>query len=216
MSPSSNPLLELQEVVSDDLPEVATIFPRSFHPISSYMRKAFPDTPTMRRWWTDISQTAFDDPNTHLMKVIDRKNNDVIVALGRWRFSREDEPIHGGAFSSIPLTEDHDRERFAAMIDFQVEQRQSLMSRRPHVLIELLVTVHEYKGFGAGKLLVQRMCSDANDAGIECFVETNKNVVPFYEKLGFIEKKHAIMPGDDGFEEHVLTKPAKTFPAPGI
>lgn len=216
MQSSSEPRLELQEVVPDDLPEVATIFPRAFHPISSYMQKAFPDTTTMRQWWIDVHQTAFDDPNVRLMKVIDRNNGDVIIAIGRWRFSRENEPIDGGSWSRVPLSEDHDHERYSAMINFQLEQRQYIMRGRPHILIELLVAVHEYKGLGAGQILVKRMCKDADDAGIECFVETNKNVVPFYEKLEFKVEKQAAMPGDDGYEEYILTKPAKPYPVSGI
>jgi predicted N-acetyltransferase YhbS len=73
----------------------------------------------------------------------------------------------------------------------------------------VLATIHDYKGQGAGKMLVQWGCDQADKAGVEAFVMTNRNTVPFYRKFGFELKVEAEMPGGSGYTEYVLVRPAK-------
>lgn len=214
MTSTTKANLELQPVTASDLPEVATVFPRSFHPISSFMRQAMPDTPVVRKWWIDVHQGALSDPDVHLMKVIDKDNDGAIIAICRWRTDRQGNCVDAGTWSQFQLSEDHDHELCNAFIVFMAEQRPLLMAGRPHIFIELLLTVHEHKGKGAGKMLIQQLCKDADEAELECFVETNKDVVTFYEQLGFKLEKKAEMPGGHGYEEFILIKPANSRARP--
>jgi hypothetical protein len=58
-------------------------------------------------------------------------------------------------------------------------------------------------------MLVQWGCDQADKAGVEVFVMTNRNTVPFYQKFGFELKVEAEMPGGLGYTEYVLIRPAK-------
>jgi predicted N-acetyltransferase YhbS len=58
-------------------------------------------------------------------------------------------------------------------------------------------------------MLVQWGCDQADKAGVEVFVMTNRNTVPFYQKFGFELKVEAEMPWGSGYTEYVLVRPAK-------
>jgi predicted N-acetyltransferase YhbS len=79
----------------------------------------------------------------------------------------------------------------------------------PRVVLEVLATIHDYKGRGAGKMLLEWGCDQADKEGVEVFVETNHAALPFYQKFGFELKADAEMPGGFGYTEYVLVRPAK-------
>lgn len=208
--------LVLGPAASSDCLGLTTIFAKSFHPVSSFMRQAIPDTPMTRAWWDRVNSVALDDPDIRLMKVVDRSRGNQIAAIARYRIATR-KPIAGkgedsGTWSKIPLTEDHDRELCTAFIEFMGNARKDHMGDRLHILIELLATVHDFKGRGAGRLLVGRICEDADRETVECFVETNRDIVPFYEKFGFVVKERRDMPGGYGYSEFIMVRqPQKMY-----
>ena len=76
-------------------------------------------------------------------------------------------------------------------------------------MLEVLATVHDYKGRGAGKMLVKWGCNEADKAGVEVFVETNNSAVSFYQQFGFKLELEAEMPGGLGYREDILVRAAK-------
>lgn len=202
--------LAVQPVASTDLPELTTIFTKSFHPVSSYMRQAIPDTALTRRWWNDVNEVALNDPEVRLIKAVDSVRDDRLVAIARYRIAARKlttgDANDSGTWSKLPLTKDHDLELCTAFMDFMGNARKDHMEGRRHVFIELLATDHDFKGQGAGRLLVERICEDADLEGLECFVETNSDIVPFYEKFGFMVKEEKEMPGRFGYREFIMVK----------
>ncbi|KAL0562788.1 hypothetical protein V5O48_019290 [Marasmius crinis-equi] len=192
---------------------MAPIFARSFHPVSPYMVRAFPDTHVIESWWESVHNYSITSPDISIHVVT---HGEHIVALARWRFSSStwdtEEPetpgdLTSGTWSLIPLSSGHDEELCKSMIDFMGVTRKSYMSGRPHILLELVLCAHEYKGIGAGRLLVEQCIREADERGLEIFVETNGAIVKFYEKFGFKEKERVVMPGGYGYEEIILLRP---------
>ncbi|KAK1234976.1 hypothetical protein PQX77_001810 [Marasmius sp. AFHP31] len=210
-----------------DAKKMAPIFASSFHPVSPYMKRAMPDTPVVEAWWEAIHDysAASSDVSIHIVTCADE-----IVALARWRFSSptwDTEPIKrsqpesenstlaftgdssAGTWSLFRLSSDHDEELCKSMIDFLGATRKSYMSGRAHVLVELVLCAHEYKGVGAGRMLIEQCMREADERGLEVFVQTNGPIVKFYEKFGFEEKERLVMPGGYGYEEIILVRPVK-------
>ena len=80
---------------------------------------------------------------------------------------------------------------------------------RMHYLIELVATSHQYKGSGAGRLLLEWVCTEADKEGLPVFVETNQDIVKFYERSGFEVVETLSMPGGFGYEEYIMVRPSK-------
>ena len=204
-----------QYVVKDatvhDLDEVSSVFPLSFHPTSAYMRQAIPDTPIIRRWWTETNIKALSDPQIRLYEAVDI-HTDRIAAICRCRITDESvisAEVDAGLWSQVPLTPDHDHYLCTSFIRFMAEERTAAMRDRRHIMIELLGTIHAYKGQGAGSTLVEAVCQVADSEQIPVFVEANGGVVGFYLKLGFAEVRRAVMPGGEYVEHVMIREPRK-------
>ena len=202
--------LSVQQVDTVDLPELSTLFARSFHPNSPYMRQAIPDTPITRAWWTKTNEYALRDPQVRLYKAVDL-NTGYIVAACRWRVSDLDahDELDAGTWSNVPLSDDHDHFLCAAFIEFMAQQRSIIMKGRSHILIELLMTAHKAKGMGAGTMLVMALLEEADSARLPVFVETNGGVVSFYRQLGFNVIQQAVMPGGEYVEYSMVRETRK-------
>ncbi|KAF2095282.1 acyl-CoA N-acyltransferase [Rhizodiscina lignyota] len=210
MASTTSGVLAARHAEPSDLPALVNVFAKSFHPVSPFMRRAFPDTPIMREWWKKVHTFAIDDPDVRLLIVTDL-SSDSIVALLRYRIhgpSSADLVVDAGTWSRVPLSVDHDHELCNAFTDFLAEGRRVFIGGRPHIFVELLATVHEFKGRGVGRLLIDTMCREADQAGWPCFVETNGAIVKFYEKFGFKTKAMKEMPGSFGYEEFIMVRPA--------
>ena len=177
------------------------------------MRRAQPDTPLVRSYWDKTNAYALNDPDVRLMVVIDKScQPECIVTLGRFTTPPSDpskaQILDAGAWSQVPLTVDHDAAMCNAFIDFIVLCRQTAMTGTKHYFIELLATSHEYKGSGAGRLLMDWLCAEADRNAAAVFVETNTDIVKFYQRFGFDVFERLIMPGEYKYEEWVLVRPA--------
>ncbi|ETN37123.1 uncharacterized protein HMPREF1541_08113 [Cyphellophora europaea CBS 101466] len=223
--------LKVRPATTSDLDQLSTIFTRSFHPVSPYMRRTFPDTAAMRAWWRSLYTTALADPEATLMVVTTEPsgNDDSVIALGQWRFfpdyphrpprlelesatSAQLDPngnLAAGTWSLLRSCEDTDLELYRGMTGFLAEMHGKMMAGTPHYNMELLATVQEAKGKGAGRLLVEELGRVADAKGVVAFVETNNIVVEFYRKMGWVVKEQLAMPGGVGYEEYILVREPK-------
>lgn len=205
--------VQVRPARTDDIPSLVPIFPESFHPVSPYILQCFPDTLLMRQWWEDVHTRTLRDPETRLLVAFDTSNNKPrAIAFLRYRVQPRTggiQQLDAGTWSRVPLGPDHYKEGCDAFVAFLAEARQDLMRTQPHFFVELLCTSHEFKGRGAGRLLVERMCHEADAAGQPCFVETNGAIVKFYEKFGFEVKATRAMPGSHDYVEYILVRPVR-------
>ena len=142
--------LDIRPATIHDLEELSTVHARSFHPVSPYMRRVFPDTQRMRDWWKDVHNYAINDPELTLMVVTSKTRNGAIVAMGRWRYypklphqaiavdgqaadlARSDGDLSAGSWTLLKTCTDTDIELYDAMAVFLAETHTNLMRSRPH------------------------------------------------------------------------------------
>lgn len=178
------------------------------------MQKAFPDTPLIREYWAKANSYALNDPDVRLMVVF---NNSAIsermIAVARFGAPPADtsapQVLDCGTWSRIPWTADHDAESLNTATAFQALGRQKAMTGKRHYFIELLATTHECKGMGAGKMLINWVCEQADKENVSVFVDTNKDVVKFYEKFGFVVYEKMVMPGEIAYQQYLLIRPPR-------
>ena len=215
--------MTVRQATKDDLEDLSTLFARSFHPVSPYMRRTFPDTQTMRHWWKQVHKYAILDPEVTLMVVL---RNNAIIAMARWRYyprlpheplavnaidadadlTNPEGDLSAGTWTLLKSSPDTNTEMYKAMMVFMQEVHIKYMSGKPHYLIELLATAHEAQGTGAGRLLLEELAKRADKQSVETIVETNNLVVEFYEKLGYEIRERKMMPGDLDYEEFALIR----------
>ncbi|KAG7100116.1 hypothetical protein E1B28_001896 [Marasmius oreades] len=241
-SSSPSPSLTLRRAELADVKEMATIFPRSFHPNSEYMRTAIPDTPIVQTWWEAVHSYSVSAPDVALYVVTASKHKEEgehkkdkeeeeeeIIALARWRFSsstwdsevpcaeisrvsesttlKPTGDLSAGTWTFLPLSPDHNEVLSKSFIGFMASARKNHVCNRAHIIIELVACAHEFKGLGAGRILVEQCIREADQRGMEVFVETNGPIGKFYEKFGFMERERVGMPGGMGYEEIILVRP---------
>lgn len=174
------------------------------------MRRAFPDTALVRNYWASTHTHALNSPDVRLMVVLDNTASPSrIIALLRVSISSGKGNLDAGTWSAVPLTSHHDAELCRAFIDFMVLCRRRTMAGRKHYFLELVATVQEYKGSGAGRTLLEWVCGEADREGAAVFVETNTDIVGFYERFGFEVVERMKMPGGFGYEEWIMVRPVK-------
>ncbi|KAK1071799.1 hypothetical protein LTR12_008566 [Friedmanniomyces endolithicus] len=195
------------EASESNVPSLSTIVARSFHPVNPYIRKVLPDTPHLRKWWSNIFTNQIEDSNTHLLTALDPKTNTAIAVLSMRRMAADDKGA--GSWNNHDLTPDHDVVGYKAMIDSMGEHRERLMLGRPHFLIQLFGVDHAYAGKGIGRSLLARACEIGDSAGLDMFVQANASAKGLYEKMGFEVGGEEVMPGEMKYVEYMLVRKCK-------
>jgi ribosomal protein S18 acetylase RimI-like enzyme len=205
----------LRPATAAEIPVLASVWYDAFHPVSPFMRQVFPDTPLIREYWTKANTYALNDPHIRTMVVASGATKpEQVIAVARFQAPPADgsvsQLLDAGTWSRIPWTTDHDVETLSTAVAFQSAGREKAMKGKRHYFIELLATKHEFKGKGAGKMLIDWVCEQADNEQVEVFVDTNKDIVKFYERFGFIVQEKMVMPGDIAYEQYLLVRPART------
>lgn len=199
---------DVVEASEPDVPSLSTIVPRSFHPVNPYIKKCFPDTPSLRAWWSRIFFDETKDPNCHVLTCIDPDTGTAIGIL-TLRLIGPDEK-GSGFWSMYDVTPDHDENAYRPMIDGMSEHRERLMLGKAHLLIELFGVDDGYKGQRVGQKLLARACEIGDEAGQDIFVQANASARGFYCKQGYEVKAQVSMPGEMEYVEYMLVRPCKS------
>ena len=62
--------------------------------------------------------------------------------------------------------------------------------------MELLMTAEEYKGKGAGSMILKHGCYLADEDGVECYIDSSPRAKPLYERFGWVFTKQEPLPMD--------------------
>jgi len=65
--------------------------------------------------------------------------------------------------------------------------RRDYMGTRPHCYVGMLATQPCFQRVGAGTLLLELILAEADQSGIECYLEATNTAKPLYERHGFVE-----------------------------
>jgi predicted N-acetyltransferase YhbS len=77
------------------------------------------------------------------------------------------------------------------------------------IVLELIATIEEYKGRGAGSLMMRYGCDMADKDELETYVDASEEGYPMYLKYGFILKREEVMPDASGYIQRHLVRSAK-------
>jgi ribosomal protein S18 acetylase RimI-like enzyme len=203
------------------IPSLTTIVPRAFHKTNAFHRSAIPDTPLVREWYARIFADEIEDPACHVLTVIDddggggnpkdssEERQPLALGILLLRLMDPSDKQSSGVWTKYPITPDHDREKYEAMVVPMGGLRAVIMGDREHFLLELFGVDDGAKGMGLGKKLLQRACEISDQKGVDVFVEANAFAVRFYQKFGFEVKKEIVLPGEDGYGEAMLVRSAR-------
>lgn len=195
---------------------LATILPRSFHPVNAYMRKCFPDTPSVRAWWIKNFAEAIHDPASHVLVALnpngDLDGDKSVVGIICFRIMSATEKGAGMWSKTPPSAQDGvELDMYRSVTDFMTEGREVSMLGQEHLCIELFGADQDFKGTGIGKRLLLRACTMADELGIDAFVQANSDAKNFYCSVGGFEVLHTgVMPGST-YEEAILVRKFKTL-----
>ena len=192
------------EARQSDVTSLTTIVARSFYPVNPYIKQTFPDTPTIRAWWSRIFQNVINSSSCHVLAAID-PDTDKDIGILILRLLGPDER-GAGFWTMYDWTEDHDEAKVKAMIDAMVEYRERMMLGRSHFSIELFGVDHDFKGRGVGTKLLARACEIADRAGYDVFVQANASARDFYARLGFGVEGETVMPGEGEYRECMMVR----------
>jgi hypothetical protein len=122
----------LSRATLEDVPILSTTFHRAYHD-TPFFRKMMPDTPADDKWWQESHRIALLDPKTHVVKVTNQENGE-IVALARWVLPRDDGgPQPGSEDGRWPdSTEDFDHTLCDAVFGAAERGRKEIMGDRKH------------------------------------------------------------------------------------
>jgi len=209
--PSHKSVLELGPVTLEDLPQVRAVWYAAFE--SPFIMRLWPNTPSVHKWWDDAnSSSILHDPTARYMKVTDLAADDgkgKIIAYAKWNAPRRDPTKKGYGDRFPPYPQDGDVEGLSTFFGHLTGEREKFMGDRPHYYLDMLGTLPEYQGLGAGTLLVKWGCDAADEEGVEAFVDASEAGKGLYEKYGFVEKDGWTMPGES-FRVASLLRPAKS------
>lgn len=203
------PPYTVQRATTSNLPSLETIVPRAFHPTNRYITKLFPDTARVRSWWNHIFSSKVASPKiSHLLTVTSPSDPATIFGVLSMQLFG---PAERGAgfYSTFAPTPDHDAEGYEAVAANLAAARESYMSGKAHLVIELFGVDHGAKGLGLGKLLLDKACEIADGESLPIFVMANASAQGIYPKVGFELRDVKVMPGDLKYEEYMLVRPAR-------
>ncbi|KAF2012269.1 hypothetical protein BU24DRAFT_273462 [Aaosphaeria arxii CBS 175.79] len=106
-------------------------------------------------------------------------------------------------------------EVFTALLKLFNDNRREILANRPHYVLYTLVTHPEHHRKGAGGLLVDWGCREADKRNVECYLEASPMGEPLYKRFGFERVKvveldlGAYEEGGEVFEFILMRRPAK-------
>ncbi|KAK4202047.1 hypothetical protein QBC40DRAFT_338691 [Triangularia verruculosa] len=133
----------------------------------------------------------FKDPNIHLAIVEDTAfSTPVVVGLAKWVFVPENSSLPGLFPSDMTPPEElmqhmADPELGTHFFGDQHARHDKYMGSKSHWYLSLIVTSPEYKGAGAGRILMEWGLQKVDEEGHEAYLEASPEGRPLFEKYGF-------------------------------
>ena len=170
-----------------DMPRAAEITDIAFHPDPN-MNVLFPilattkysaPTPTMTDEYIHLLHT---DPSIRYLKATDTFTGEM-VAAAKWNFWH-DNGANRSPWSDHPNPLAND----AAVAWFFGEtgkNREACMQGRPHFYMSMLMVLPDYQGRGIGKRLLEWGLEQADEMGMEVWIDATDVGLPLYKKLGW-------------------------------
>ncbi|KAF2195775.1 acyl-CoA N-acyltransferase [Zopfia rhizophila CBS 207.26] len=224
-----SPNLTLSPLTPDEAHLYTAVRHESFRPLINkiiYTRE--PSKETLDKVTESIRKGIAD--GIYFMKVKDEETGEMLAGA-RWRFigPKEEVCVNGAEKGVIwertweevdkELTipepyEESDPRIWKAFCELFNQSKRENMGRRPYYVLDTLVTHPSHHRRGAGGMLIQWGCDQADTKGVEAYVEASQMGVPLYERYGFrrikdIELDLGDFGGGEKFVFTIMIRPAK-------
>lgn len=138
---------------------------------------------------TQVRLRAFhEDSNAHFIKATDSETGE-IIACARWdiyKHARSDDDVErSAAFTDDDLIPEFNVDVHAALFGPLRRAHKDVMGTRPHAYLVGLVTDPDHGRRGAGGLLVQWGLDQADELGLDTYLDASPMGKGLYEKNGF-------------------------------
>lgn len=148
------------------------------------MARCFPERPLVRRFWTEGLHEALNDPDVHIVAVVDTElSGEPIIAYANWVGPNDK------VSPTRPLYPDDgdDKELAAFYFPYLQEQRKTHMAGRKCWYLAALVCHEDHQGKGAGGLLMRYGLEQADAMDADIYLEASPPGVPVYRHFRFRE-----------------------------
>lgn len=158
-------------------------------------RRAFPNTPAVRKWLSDAMEVDMTDPSRSTIYMIVTEDPEPLsserpkpVAYAAYRRGIFEKDWH--ARWSPPIVEGMSEEILGpGFFDPMMRQHIEAMGERPHYFLEVLCTHTGYQKKGLGSMLLQWGSEEADREGLEMYLDSAKPAQGLYEKYGYVEQE---------------------------
>ncbi|KAH8815539.1 acyl-CoA N-acyltransferase [Xylogone sp. PMI_703] len=174
--------LRLEPATLEDIPAITELWYLAF---AEMMSAFFPDTPGVRKWWDEANTSdMINKPYQKYMKVVDTASDGKLIAYAKWDFATVEE--RGPRFP--PWHEDMPGEKVTNFFAGLETERKRLVGHGKNCYLDMLCTHPDYRRRGAGSMLVQWGCEEADRKGIPAYIDASKDGAKLYKKFGFIDQ----------------------------
>jgi ribosomal protein S18 acetylase RimI-like enzyme len=192
----------------EDVPNFVVVYFSAFA-ANKLTQAVFPESsPQARAFWRDSLAEEINDPNARFLVVEDASTSPpTFVAFAKWNFQG---PGVGAQPLPSPDIWPKDGDPDAAVRFFSVlwNQHEKIMHGRPHWYLELIATMKEFQGKGAGGMLMKWGVDRADEDGWECYLDSTPDGIQLYEKYGFREVE-TLQFLDGAYAQCFMLRPAK-------
>ncbi|PLB54074.1 acetyltransferase, GNAT family [Aspergillus steynii IBT 23096] len=138
-----------------------------------------------------IAEELNTDPTLHYLQAVDSRSGNM-VALGKWHIYRGDQGLQAWRSSirtdkSMQIPFGLNGAGYRCIMGKLFDKRKFFFGEggREHCLFELLLTHPRHERQGAGSLITQWGCDQADQLGLDCYLESSDPGYPVYQRKGF-------------------------------
>ncbi|KAI9707746.1 MAG: hypothetical protein M1836_000708 [Candelina mexicana] len=196
-------ILEIQHLVFSGKAFGTVLFPDGYTPSGIATAK----TLALSQMTTDAS--------IRRLKVTDSEIDDEIVGAAQWNIYQETRPDDEWKKGvKIECEDENIREMSMKFMGAIEERRRKWIGGEAHCLLYILCTDPAHQRRGAGKMLVQWGCEEADKLGLPAYVEASAAGHRLYESCGFEDREKVVMGKDligeyGPFQYTFMQRPAK-------
>ncbi|MCJ1485555.1 hypothetical protein MMC06_005730 [Schaereria dolodes] len=170
----------------------------------TFTESLFPRTPSVREWTNEKQiKSMAEDKRARFITITE---DGQITAYAKWLMptNEKDDSDDPSQVPSWPEGVGRDFDDFHLAL---ARKRKELMGERPYYQLELLATLPEHQGRGAGGKLIRWGLEQADRDGLATYVEAFAAGVPVYEHFGWKNLSKVVIIGGH-FAEFCMVRPA--------
>lgn len=192
---------KLRQATPSDKEAVADVFFSAFSK-DRVIAACIPPTPECRKAWIEGLDEELEDPETHVVCVVDTElQGEPIVAFAIWL-----SPIATARPPPSGYPKGGDEELSAYFFPLLVRERQERLAGRKCWYLHILACHEAHQGRGAGGILMRYGLEHIDADGADGYIEASPAGAPVYKRFGFHAVDRIVL--DVGSEVELMIREA--------